>query len=99
MTASNIPAGSKLVARCVDRRGRRCGGKLRKAFTKRHARGTVRIKRAVIHKRIKAGRRIEVVVTNPGFVTQIKVIKVQRGKAPTITTRCQRPGTRKRTRC
>ena len=92
------PCGG-VVARCVDRRGRRCGGKLRKAFTKRHARGTVRIKRPLIRRPIKAGNRIEVVVSNPGYVTQIKIIKIRRGKAPTISTRCRRPGASKRTRC
>jgi hypothetical protein len=93
----SVPKGSKLVARCRTSKGKRCKGKLGKVFTKRNARGSFRLK--TFDKTYKAGMRLEVIVTNPDFVTQIKITKVRRNAKPVVITRCQKPGAKKRTRC
>lgn len=97
LVAKNVPAGSKLVARCRTRSGRRCGGAARRTFTKTNARGRVPIRR--FQRRYRAGTKLEVVVTNPAFVTQIKILSVRRNRTPDVTTRCLPPGASKRTRC
>ena len=93
----NVPRGSTLVAKCLTASGRRCGGESRKAFTKRGARGTVRVGR--FERRYRAGTKVEVTITNPAFITQIKTLSVRRNRAPGVSTRCRPPGSSKRIRC
>jgi hypothetical protein len=91
----NVPRGSRVVVTCLTKKGRRCKGKLRKRFTKTNARGSLRVKRFE-RKRLPAGSRLQVVVTNPQFVTQIKLVRVRKSRRPSIRTRCQPPGETRR---
>ena len=97
-TVKNIPRGSKVVARCVTKKGKKCKGKFGKSFTKRNARGSFGLK-IFNNKKFRVGSRLEIVVTNPAFVSQIKIISINRNKGPGIATRCQKPGSKKRIRC
>ncbi len=94
----NIPKGSKVVAKCVTKKGKRCKGKFKKALTKKGARGTLKIK-VFNKKKYRAGNRLEVAVSNPDFRTQIKIVKINKNRGPSISTRCQTPPSKKRTRC
>jgi hypothetical protein len=95
----NVPAGSTVVARCLTREGRRCKGKrLGKVVRREGAEGTVRIRRFE-NRPIRAGHRLEFEISNPGYLTQYKVMRVRRGAAPTITTECSQPGSEERTGC
>ena len=40
----SVPKGSKVVGKCLTSKGKRCGGKLRKSFTKKKARGDFKLK-------------------------------------------------------
>ncbi len=93
----NIPRGSKVVARCVSKKGKKCKGKLGKSLTKRNARGSFGLK--LFNRKFRVGSRLEIVVTNPTFVSQIKIVSINRNKGPSIATRCQQPGSKKRIRC
>jgi hypothetical protein len=95
--ANNLPRGSKVVARCVNAKGKKCKGRLGKTFTKNGARGSLKL--GVFKKRYPAGSQLEVIVTNAGFVTQIKIVKVRKNKIPLIQTRCQTPGASARRTC
>ncbi len=86
-----VPRGSKAVVRCIGR----CGGVRR--LTKRDTRSSVRLDR--FERRYRPGTRIEAVISNPAFVTQVKVLTVRRNRSPRIVTRCVLPGASKRTRC
>jgi hypothetical protein len=95
----NVPAGSTVVARCLTREGARCKGKrLGKVVRREGAEGTVRIRRFE-NRPIRAGHRLEFEISNPGYLTQYKVVRVRRGAAPTITTECAQPGSEERTGC
>ena len=97
LSVKNVPNGSKVVARCLPRKGRK---KCRlKTFTKRRASGTVKLKRFV-GKRLKPGMRIEVRVTKPNAIGAVKILKIRSRKEPITATKCLRPGTKKpRKRC
>jgi len=99
VAVTGVPRGSKVVGRCLTRRAKRCATRrLRRTFTKGNARGTVRLKRFE-RRRLRAGTRLEVVVTHPDYLSQIKTVTVRRGRPPLISTRCQRPGEPQRRRC
>ena len=87
-----VPAGSTVVARCLT-----CKGKRGKAVTTKPAGTDIAIK--AFDRTFPAGTRLEVVVSNPAYITQIKTLLVRRGKAPRVTTLCQAAGAAKRTRC
>jgi hypothetical protein len=96
LVVKNVPRGSTVTATCRTKQGRRCRGI--KKFTKRNARGTVKLKR-FLRKTLRVGTVIEVRVTKPGMIGAVKRLTVRRGKNPTITTRCLPPGAKKPTRC
>ena len=87
-----VPAGSTVVARCLT-----CKGKRGKPVTAKPTRTDIAIK--AFDRTFPAGTRLEVVVSNPAYITQIKTLLVRKGKAPRVTTLCQAAGTAKRTRC
>jgi hypothetical protein len=96
LVVKNAPRGSTVTATCKTKQGRRCRGI--KKFTKRNARGTVKLKR-FLRKTLRAGTVIEVRVTKPGTIGAVKRLTVRNGKNPTITTRCLPPGAKKPSRC
>jgi len=94
----NIARGSKVVVRCLTKSGKRCTGRLRKGFTKRNARGTLRLK-PFERKRYPVGFRVDATITNPAFKTQFKTLVMRRNAKPNILTRCATPPSKKRQAC
>lgn len=95
---NSVPRGSTVVVRCLTQKGKRCKRALRKRFTKRNANGSFRLK-SFEKKRFPAGSRLEFIVTNPAYYTQIKIIKINRNRDPSISTRCQDSATSPRRAC
>jgi Ca2+-binding RTX toxin-like protein len=98
LTIKSVPRGSKVVGRCLTKKNKPCKGKLKKRFTKRNARGNFRIK-ALEMRKYPAGSKLEFVITNPAYVTQIKTMTIKRNADPAIGTRCQDPGSTRRRAC
>lgn len=97
-TAKNVPKGSKVVARCVNAKGKKCRGKLGNSATiKKTTKKTLALK--VFNRKYPAGSALEVIVSKSGYRTQIKIVQVRKNKIPNIVTRCQTPGSAKRTSC
>ena len=82
-----------MTAQC---KGSKCP-KRPKKFTKRGARGTVKLKGFTT--RFAAGTVIEVRVTHTGMIGVVKRVKIRKNKAPVVSTRCLPPGAREPTRC
>jgi hypothetical protein len=96
-SVKNVPKGSKLEARCVTANGKKCKGTLGKTTTKSNVGGTLRI--SSFSHTYPAGVQLEVTVTNPAYVTQVKIVKVLKNNVPSITTRCQPSGSSTRRGC
>jgi hypothetical protein len=62
-------------------------------------RGSKVVVRCVTEKRYPAGSRLEFIVTNPAYFTQIKIITINRNRDPSIGTRCQDSATAPRRAC
>jgi hypothetical protein len=92
-----IPKGSKVTVKCRPKRaGKKCPAK---PFTKRKARGTVKLK-SFVGKRFTPGTVIDIRVTKPGSNGAVKLLTIRANSAPSIATRCLRPGARRpRKRC
>ena len=96
--AKNVPKGSKLVAQCRTAKGKKCKGKLGKGLTiRKTTKKQVKIK--AFNKKYPAGLQLEVIVSKAGYRTKIKIVQVRKNKIPNIVTRCQTPGSAKRTSC
>jgi hypothetical protein len=91
LNVSNVPAGSTVTARCPK-------GCAKKTFVKTNAAGTVSLK-PFATKPLKPRTKITVTVSKPGAVAAVKVLEIQKGKDPTITTLCQPPGAAKPGAC
>ena len=91
----DVPRGSTVRATCKRKNGKSCG--IRR-FTKRNARGDVRLKR-FLRKPLRPGTVIEVRVTKPGAIGAVKRVKTLFRHRPKLTTRCLPPGVRKPVRC
>jgi hypothetical protein len=87
-----IPGGSTVVARCLT-----CAGKRGRAVTTKPARAEIALK--AFDRRFPAGTRLEVVITNPAYMTQIKTLRVRRNRPPRPATSCRPAGAVKPTRC
>jgi hypothetical protein len=96
LVVRNVPRGSRVTVTCKTKRGRKC--RRVKTFTKRNARGSVRI-RSMLRKRIPVGSVIEVRVTKPGFTGAVKRVLIRRKKVPTTTERCLPQGATRPVRC
>jgi hypothetical protein len=81
-----VPRGAKVAARCRYR-GHRCAGKARKAFAKRHAPRSVGLGQRFGGVRLKAGSRIKIRVSKPGFVSAVRVVAIRSGKRPKVSSR------------
>ena len=87
-----IPKRSKLTAKCR----KTCPAK---AFTKRKARGTVKLK-SFVGKQFTPGSTIEIRVTKAGSIGAVRLVSIHATSAPSIATRCLPPGAKKpRKRC
>ena len=96
--ANNVPKGSKLVARCVNKKGKKCKGKLGKPFTiKKTTKKSINLK--AFRKKYPAGSFLEVIVSKAGFRDQIKITSVRKNKVPAVTTKCAAPGSKTRRSC
>jgi hypothetical protein len=91
---AGVPAGATVKVTCLSRV---CPATLaHKPLVLRKQHGTVDLKR-IIAKPLRAGTKLEVLVTKAGSVGAVKLITINRRKAPTIVTRCLKPGAKKPT--
>lgn len=92
----NVPLGATATVTC---KGAGCPSGLKgKGFTKTNAFGAIDLKQ-FIKKPLKAGVTITVIVSKPNAISAVKILKVRKAKAPSITTRCIRPGTTQQVAC
>jgi hypothetical protein len=82
-----VPSGSRVTATCSFK-GKRCGGKARKSFSKRRASGTVSLASRFVGVRIRVGSKITVKVTKPGTIGAVKILTVRSSRSPRLTDRC-----------
>ncbi len=92
-----VPKRSKVAVTCRPRRrGASCPAR---SLTKRKASGTVKLK-SFVGKRFTPGTVIQIRVTKSGSIGAVKLVKIRANGAPSIATRCLRPGGKKpRKRC
>jgi hypothetical protein len=92
LKVAGVPAGATVKVTCLSRT---CPAALKhkKALVLRKQHGTVDLKR-IIAKPLRAGTKLQVLVTRAGSVGAVKLITINRRKAPTIVTRCLKPGAR-----
>jgi hypothetical protein len=96
LQVKNVPFGATVHVTC---HGRGCPKGLKgKGFTKKRAFGTVDLKKFV-RKPLRPGTAITAVVSKPGAINAVKVLKIRAAKAPTVATRCQPPGAKKPVSC
>jgi hypothetical protein len=94
-----VPRGATVRATCQIKR-HKCPRKARRHFVKRHARGTVSLNKRYRRVRLRPGTRLTIRVTKPHFIGDVKIVRIRRGRAPTITDRCLPPGAKHpRRRC
>jgi Big-like domain-containing protein len=93
-----VPPGSRVRAVCANR-GRKCGGKARKAFLKNRARGRVSLASRYVGVDIPIGARITVTVTRANRIGAVKILTMRPRKEPSVTSRCLPPGARRPQRC
>jgi hypothetical protein len=99
LAVKHVPRGSKVTAGCLVHK-HKCPGKARKGFTKKRAKGTVSLRKRYVGVSLPVGATITVRVTKRNTFGEAKILKVRSRKAPKISTRCMRPGSRKlRKRC
>jgi Big-like domain-containing protein len=99
LALKKVPRGSTVRALCTFK-GRRCAGKASRPFRKKRARGTVNLAKRFVGVDLKVGSRITVTVTKKGLVGAANVVTIRARKAPKITSRCTKPGSKKlRKRC
>jgi hypothetical protein len=96
LQVQNIPFGATVRVTC---RGHGCPKAFRgRGFTRRHAFGTVDLKRFV-RRPLRAGATITASVSKPGAIDAVKTLRVRSAKAPTVATRCRPPGAKKPVSC
>jgi hypothetical protein len=88
LVVNSVPAGSTVTARCPK-------GCAKKSFVKKNAKGNVSLKTLAGKKPLKAKTKITVTVSKPGAVSAVKVLVIQKSKAPTVTSLCQPQGAKK----
>jgi len=88
LTVNSVPAGATVTASCPK-------GCAKKTLVKKNAKGNVSLKALAGRKPLKRGTRITVTVSKPGAVSAVKVLTIQKSKAPTVKSLCQAPGAKK----
>lgn len=95
-TVKNIPSGARLQVSCAPKqKGAKCPVK---KVTKKHARGTVKLKR-FIGPKFRRGTVITVQVTKPGMVGAVKLVTIRKRNGPSTSTSCLPPSARKPVKC
>jgi hypothetical protein len=92
MVAKGVPAGAQLSVTCKAKKQGR--PKCPKPFTKANASGNVTIA-GFAKRKLPAGAKVVVRVTEPGAVGFAKVVKVRKSKKPKVSDRCMQPNTTK----
>ena len=82
MFTVNAPKGSRITVRCL---GERCP-------RSRWARSTVMTRVRGFEGMLRAGVRLELRITRPGFIGKHTIIRIREGKAPARRDRCLYPG-------
>jgi hypothetical protein len=96
LQVKNVPFGATVSVTC---KGKGCPSGLKgKGFTKTNAFGTVTLAK-FIKKSLKPGDVVTVIVSKPGAINAVKVLKVRAAKKPLITTKCQPPGAKSPVAC
>jgi hypothetical protein len=91
LVINSVPAGSTVAASCPK-------GCSKKSVVKRNVKGTISLKE-LAKKPLKVKTKITVTVSKPGAVSAVKVLQIQKSKAPTVQSFCQPPGAKKPGRC
>jgi hypothetical protein len=95
-SVKSIPSGSTLTVSCKPKKkGSKCPAK---KFTKKNAKGTVKLK-TFIGKKFKKGTVITIQVTKPGFTGAVKLVTIRKRNGPSTSTRCLPPGAKKPAKC
>jgi hypothetical protein len=101
---TSVPTGSTVTVTCLSRT---CPSALlhkskkktvKRALVLKNQHGTVDLKR-LITKRLPAGTKLQIAVTKAGRIGAVKVLTVNKRKAPTIATLCLAPGAKKPSHC
>jgi len=92
LTVNSVPKGATVSARCPK-------GCAKKSLVVKNAKGNVSLKALAGKKPLKLKTKITVTVSKPGAVSAVKVLQVQKRKAPTVQSFCQPPGAAKPGRC
>ena len=92
LTVKGLPRGATVRVRCS---GATCP---RRRQTIRDTGSAVRLPR-FSRRRLAPGTRLEAVVTAPGRVGVVKIVKIRRSRVPTISTLCIAPGETRRQAC
>jgi hypothetical protein len=97
LLVKGVPKRSTVTVKCrATARSKRCPAK---KFTKRKARGTVKLK-SFLGKRFTPGTVIDIRVAKKGSITAVKLLTIRASSGPSIATRCLPPGAKKpRKRC
>ena len=83
-----VPAGATVRASCAFKQ-RRCPGKARRVFNKRRgSRASVSLNARYAKVRLKAGTKITVRVTQPGWIGGARIIKIRASDEPQLLDRC-----------
>lgn len=93
----NVPSGSTVAATCKAGK-KKCAGKAKKKFTKKKTSGKVSLS-PYVGREFKAGTTITITVTKPGFIGEVTALKMRKGKAPRLTTKCLPPGAKAPVAC
>ncbi len=96
LSVKNIPSGSTLTVSCKPKKkGTKCPAK---KFTKKNAKGTVKLK-TFIGKKFTKETVITIQVTKPGTIGAVKLVTIRKRNGPSASTRCLPPGAKKPTKC
>jgi hypothetical protein len=112
LTLSGVPAGATVTVTCVKgacpsalttrkttkKNGKKTTTVVSKPLVLRNASGTVKLAK-LIAKPLKAGTRLRVDITKPGFIGAVKTLEVGKRKAPKVTTQCLQPGAKQPGSC
>jgi len=92
LTVNSVPTGATVSASCPK-------GCAKKSLVIKNAKGNVSLKALAGKKPLKVKTKITVTVSKPGAVGAVKVLEVQKRKAPTVQSLCLPPGAAKPGRC
>jgi hypothetical protein len=83
------PKGARIAVRCEGK-----GCPVRKL-----ARATKLVHIKQFERELRAGTKLTVTISKPGYISKVTTISIRKGKAPLRSDLCQSPGTAKLSRC